>query len=174
MTDEKTADDELDDDKPDDETPTAEHETDKERVDRELIEFLNEVRVVLPGVQVLFAFLLTVPFTGAFAKIDGGERLAYMVAFFFTALSVVLMITPTPLHRLQFRQGDKEGFLRTSNQLVLAGIACLAVATAAVVWLVAQILFTSGLATVTGAVAAGIVVMLWFVVPLVTRFSDGR
>ena len=117
MTDETTAEDEIDDDEPDDETPTAEHESDKERVDRELIEFLNEVRVVLPGVQVLFAFLLTVPFTGAFAKIDGGERLAYIVAFFFTALAAVLMITPTPLHRLQFRQGDKEGFLRTSNQL---------------------------------------------------------
>ena len=163
------------DDGPSDETPTAEHETDKERVDRELIEFLNEVRVVLPGVQVLFAFLLTVPFTGTFGKIDGGARIAYIVAFFFTAFAAALMITPTPLHRLQFRQGDKEGFLRTSNRLVLAGIACLAIAMVAVVWLVAQILFIDGgTATVIGAVAAGVVVVLWFVLPLVSRFSDGK
>lgn len=170
MTDEKSTD-----EKPDDESPTADHENEKERVDRELIEFLNEVRVVLPGVQVLFAFLLTVPFTGTFGKIDGGGRLAYIVAFFFTAFAAALMITPTPLHRLQFRQGDKEGFLRTSNQLILAGIACLAVAMVAVVWLVAQILFTSGgLATLIGAVAAGVVVVLWLVLPLVSRFSDGK
>ncbi len=175
MTDEKTADDELDDDKPDDETPTAEHETDKERVDRELIEFLNEVRVVLPGVQVLFAFLLTVPFTGTFGKVDGGARVAYIVAFFFTAFAAALMITPTPLHRLQFRTDDKEGFLRTSNRLVLAGIACLAVAMVAVVWLVAQILFESGsMATVIGAIAASIVLLLWFVLPLVSRFSERK
>ena len=164
------------DDGPSDETPTAEHETDKERVDRELIEFLNEVRVVLPGVQVLFAFLLTVPFTGTFDKeVDGGVRIAYIVAFFFTAFAAALMITPTPLHRLQFRQGAKEGFLRTSNRLVLAGIACLAIAMVAVVWLVAQILFTDGgMATVIGAAAAGVIVVLWFVLPLISRFSDGK
>ena len=160
----------------DGETPTAEHETEKERVDRELIEFLNEVRVVLPGVQVLFAFLLTVPFTTIFDKdVEGGGRIAYIVAFFFTALAAALMITPTPLHRLQFRQGDKEGFLRTSNQLVLAGIGCLAVAMVAVVWLVAQILFTDGgTAMVIGALAAGVFLALWFVLPLVSRFSDGK
>lgn len=166
----------MSDEKKNDETPTAEHETEKERVDRELIEFLNEVRVVLPGVQVLFAFLLTVPFTTIFDKdVDGGGRVAYIVAFFFTAFAAALMITPTPLHRLQFRQGDKEGFLRTSNQLVLAGIACLAVAMVAVVWLVAQILFTDGgTAAVIGAVAAVVVVVLWFVLPLISRFTDGK
>jgi hypothetical protein len=169
MSDEKKS------DGPSDETPTAEHENEKERVDRELIEFLNEVRVVLPGVQVLFAFLLTVPFTGTFGKLDDDGLVAYTVAFFFTALAAALMITPTPLHRLQFRQGDKEGFLRTSNHLVLAGIACLAVAMVAVVWLVAQILFTDGgVATVIGAVAGGVVVVLWFVLPLISRFADGK
>ena len=169
------SDDTASDDKPSDETPTPEHENEKERVDRELIEFLNEVRVVLPGVQVLFAFLLTVPFTTIFDKdVDGGGRIAYIVAFFFTALAAVLMITPTPMHRLQFRTGDKEGFLRTSNRLILAGIACLAIAMVAVVWLVADLLFTPGLATVIGAVAAAIVVVLWFVLPLVSRFSDGK
>ena len=133
------SDDTASDDEPSDETPTPEHENEKERVDRELIEFLNEVRVVLPGVQVLFAFLLTVPFTTIFDKdVDGGGRIAYIVAFFFTALAAALMITPTPCIVCSSAQGDKEGFLRTSNQLILAGIACLAVAMVAVVWLVAE------------------------------------
>lgn len=165
----------MSDGKPNDETPTAEHENEKERVDRELIEFLNEVRVVLPGVQVLFAFLLTVPFTGTFGKVDGGARVAYILAFFATAAAAVLMITPTPMHRLQFRTGDKEGFLRLSNQLVLAGIACLAVAMVAVVWLVAQIVFTDGGTATIIAVLAGVVtVALWFMLPLVNRFRDAK
>jgi hypothetical protein len=70
-------------------------ESDKERVDRELIEFLNEVRVVLPGVQVLFAFLLTLPFTGKFGSLDSGQLVAYQIAFYAIAIAAVLMISPT-------------------------------------------------------------------------------
>jgi len=157
-----------------DETPTSGDETEKERVDRELIEFLNEVRVVLPGVQVLFAFLLTLPFTGTFSDIDGVERIAYNVAFFSTALSAVLMITPSSFHRLRFRKGDKEEILRTSNRLVLAGIVSLGVAMVAVVWLVAELVFTSSIANVIGIAAALIVITLWFALPLSRRFADGR
>jgi Family of unknown function (DUF6328) len=157
-----------------DETPTSGDETEKERVDRELIEFLNEVRVVLPGVQVLFAFLLTLPFTGTFSDIDGVERIAYDVAFFSTALSAVLMITPSSFHRLRFRKGDKEEILRTSNRLVLAGIVSLGVAMVAVVWLVAELVFTSSIANVIGIAAALIVITLWFALPLSRRFADGR
>ncbi|HWC70006.1 MAG TPA: DUF6328 family protein [Actinomycetota bacterium] len=155
-----------------DETPTPAQETEKERVDRELIEFLNEVRVVLPGVQVLFAFLLTLPFTGTFRDIDGAERVAYEVAFFATALSAVLMITPTAFHRLRFRKGDKETILRTSNRLVLAGIVCLGVAIVAVVWLVAELVFTPSIANVVGIVSALVVAALWFVLPFSRRFTE--
>ena len=157
-----------------DETPTTSEETEKERVDRELIEFLNEVRVVLPGVQVLFAFLLTLPFTGKFRTIDGAERIAYIVAFFATAFASVLLITPSSFHRLRFRKGDKEEILRSSNRLVLAGIASLGVAVVAVVWLVAELLFTPGLAIVIGVATAFIVAGLWFVLPLSRRFVEGK
>jgi hypothetical protein len=156
---------------PDDETPAPDHETEKERVDRELIEFLNEVRVVLPGVQVLFAFLLTLPFTGSWNSITGYERLAYTIAFFATASAAVLMITPTSFHRLRFRKGDKEQILKTSNRLILAGIACLAIAIVAVVWLVSELLFTHTVANVIAAVAAAVVIALWFVLPLQRRFQ---
>ena len=157
-----------------DETPTSGEETEKERVDRELIEFLNEVRVVLPGVQVLFAFLLTLPFAGTFEEIDGAERVAYIVAFFATALSAVLMITPTSLHRLRFRKGDKEEILRTSNRLVLAGIVSLGVAMVAAVWLVAERVFTPSIANVIGIASALILITLWFALPLRRRFVEGR
>jgi Family of unknown function (DUF6328) len=156
---------------PDDESPTPEHETDKERVDRELIEFLNEVRVVLPGVQVLFAFLLTVPFTGTFGEIDGQERAAYIIAFFSTAIAAVLMITPSSFHRLRFRKGDKEAILRMSSRLILAGIASLSVAMTAVVWLVSELLFSQAIANAIGVVTAVVVVSLWFVLPLLRRFA---
>ena len=157
-----------------DETPTSGNETEKERVDRELIEFLNEVRVVLPGVQVLFAFLLTLPFTGEFGEIDGPERSAYAIAFFSTALAAILMITPSAFHRLRFRKGDKEEIIRTSSRLILAAIAFLGVAMVAVVWLVADILFTNLVARVIGTVSAVIVVLLWFAMPLSRRFSHGK
>ncbi len=157
-----------------DETRASGDETEKERVDRELIEFLNEVRVVLPGVQVLFAFLLALPFTGTFSEIDGAERVAYNVAFFATALSAVLMITPTAFHRLRFRKGDKEEILRTSNRLILAGIFCLGVAIVAVVWLVSELVFTPSVAIVICIVSAVIVIALWFALPLSRRFAEGR
>ncbi|HJR98157.1 MAG TPA: DUF6328 family protein [Actinomycetota bacterium] len=157
-----------------DETPTSADETEKERVDRELIEFLNEVRVVLPGVQVLFAFLLTLPFMGTFDDIDGIERIAYNVAFFSTALSAVLMITPSSFHRLRFRKGDKEEILRASSRLVLAGIVFLGVAMVAVVWLVAELVFSPAIANAIGIVSAVIVIGLWFAFPLSRRFVEGR
>jgi len=156
-----------------DETPTSGEETEKERVDRELIEFLNEVRVVLPGVQVLFAFLLTLPFTGTFDTITGYELFAYSIAFYFTAMAAVLMITPTSFHRLRFRKGDKEAILRASNRLILGGIACLGVAIIAVVWLVSELVFTDVIANMIAVVAAAIVVLLWLVLPLQRRFRHG-
>jgi Family of unknown function (DUF6328) len=156
-----------------DETPSNEHESDKERLDRELIEFLNEVRVVLPGVQVLFAFLLTLPFTGTFETIEGYEQFAYIVAFYFTAMAAVLMITPTSFHRLRFRKGDKEAILRVSNRLVLGGIACLGVAIVSVVWLVSELVFAKPVANAIAVAAAAIVVLLWLVLPLQRRFRHG-
>ena len=117
-------------------------ESHKERVDRELIELLNELRVVLPGVQVLFAFLLTVPFTGTFGDVDGVERNAYLIAFFATAFATICLMTPTTYHRLRFRKGDKEVMLHTSNRFALAGIVGLSVAIVSVVWLVSDLVIS--------------------------------
>ena len=146
-------------------------ESPKERVDRELIEFLNEVRVVLPGVQVLFAFLLTLPFTGKFASLDPGQKTAYQIAFYSIAIAAVLMISPTALHRLRFRQGDKENILRTSNRMILLGLVALAIGMVATVWLVSELLFEQGTANAIAAAALIMVIGLWFVLPLSRRFA---
>jgi hypothetical protein len=146
-------------------------ESAKERVDRELIEFLNEVRVVLPGVQVLFAFLLTLPFTGRFGRLDDTQRVAYQIAFFATAFAAVLMISPTALHRLRFRRGDKENILLVSNRLILLGLVALAIAMVATVWLVSELLFEQGMASAIAVVALFVVLGLWFLLPLSRRYA---
>src|SRR4029077_6234371 len=101
----------------------SDEESKKERVDRELIELLNELRVALPGVQVLFAFMLVVPFNQRFTELTTAERCFYYAAFVSAALGVALLIAPSSYHRLRFRQGDKERMLFTSNRLMVAGMA---------------------------------------------------
>src|ERR1700751_1579847 len=107
-------------------------ESGEERRNRELIELLNELRVALPGVQVLFAFLLAVPFANGFPKLGELYRHVFFVAFIATALSTVCLIAPSSYHRLRWRDHDKERMLVVSNWLTIAGLALLAVAITAV------------------------------------------
>jgi hypothetical protein len=157
-----------------DETGAQPGESNKERVDRELIEFLNELRVVLPGVQVLFAFLLTLPFTSYYEHVDEGVRAAYIIAFYSIAVTAVLMMTVSSFHRLRFRKGDKERILRASNRLFLAGIVFLGVGMVAVVWMISEILFTQRAANLIGVVAGTLVIALWFLLPLRRWYVEDR
>src|SRR3954454_21701601 len=100
-------------------------ESQHQRVDRELIELLNELRVALPGVQVLFAFLLTVPFTQRFARTTTIERDIYLVTLILAALSSILLITPSSQHRILFRKRHKEALLIRANRYAIAGLICL-------------------------------------------------
>jgi hypothetical protein len=152
----------------------TESETKDERENRELIELLNELRVVLPGVQVLFAFLLTVAFTAKFGTIGDLERATYMLAFFSTALSAVLLMTPTTFHRIRFRRGDKEALLRQSNRFVLAGMGCLSIAMVSVIWLVSELVLSQTTANVVAVIAAIAIIGLWFAIPLWRQVRDPR
>jgi len=148
-------------------------ETEKERVNRELIELLNELRVVLPGVQVLFAFLLILPFSRGFPQVTHAERLVYICAVLLTTLSTVLLLAPSSYHRLRFRDEDKEQLIRTSNRLVIAGTAVLALAILCVVYVITAFVFEvwAGIAAV-GFCAASFVVF-WYVLPMSRRRSSG-
>ena len=141
----------------------------KERVDRELIELLNEIRVALPGAQVLFAFLLTLPFTQRFGSLDSVDQDVYFAAFICTALGTSMLMAPTMHHRLRFREHDKERMLLSFNKLILVGSVFLAAAIALSVYVVAGMLFQTTWASVTGAAIAAWLVVLWYVLPLLQR-----
>ena len=144
-------------------------EADHDRLNRELIELLNELRVALPGIQVLFAFLLIVPFSQGWEQVTDVQRDVYFAAVVFTTIATVLLIAPTSFHRIEWRAHDKEWMLTASNRLAIAGTGFLALATVAVVFLITDVLFTGwAVAVMTGATAA-LIALLWFAIPLVRR-----
>jgi hypothetical protein len=141
-------------------------EDQKERVDRELIELLNELRVALPGVQVLFAFLLTVPFSQRFDVLSAADRRVYFAAVLGSAVASALLIAPSAHHRLRFRSGSKERMLKTANALAVAGMAVLALSMGAVVYVIAVVLHSTTTAAVVAAAVTAFIAALWFVLPL--------
>jgi uncharacterized protein DUF6328 len=149
-------------------------ESKNDRHDRELIELLNELRVALPGVQVLFAFLLAVPFANGFPKLGRLDRDIFFLAFIATALSTVLLIAPSSYHRLRWRQHDKERMLVVSNALTIAGLACLAVAITSTVFVLTDFLFHRAWAAAFTAFIAVCFLVLWYGLPLGAAIRDRR
>src|SRR5918998_3178 len=131
---------------------TGREETEQERVDRNLQEMLGELRVALPGVQVLFAFLLVVPFNQRFAQVTDFQKTVYFVTLMFTTASTICLIAPTAHHRLEFRRQDKEQIVTTGNRIVVVGLTLLAVAMTGAVLFVTDVLYGS---TTTIAAAGG-------------------
>jgi hypothetical protein len=144
-------------------------ESKDERLDRELIELLNELRVALPGVQVLFAFLLAVPFTQRFERLTGVQEDVFFAAFLCTAVATALLIAPSAYHRLRWREHDKEHMLQMSNRLAIAGTMFLAAAIVAVVYLVTNLIFGLGATFVATFLATILFGWLWYGLPLVRR-----
>lgn len=152
--------------------PPDASETTKQRLDRELIELLTELRVVLTGVQVLFAFLLTLPFTDRFHDLVPTQRLMFSVAFVVTATASVLLIAPTAYHRLRFRQQDKEQMLRWANRFAIAGVGLLAIAIGTIVLLVIDILYALPTAGAVAGTMMALIAWAWFALPLSRRLDD--
>ena len=149
-------------------------ETKEERHDRELIELLNELRVALPGVQVLFAFLLAVPFANGFPKLSTLDRDIFFVAFITTALATVLLIAPSSYHRLRWRQRDKERMLVISNALTIAGLFLLAVSITSTVFVITDFLFHHSWAAAFTAIVALAFLVFWYGLPLAAALRDRR
>jgi len=147
-------------------------ETPKERADRELIELLNELRVVLPGVTVLLAFLLAVPFAKGWPRVTDFQRDVFVVAFLSTAVSVALLTAPSSYHRLRFRQGNKERIVRIGNRLTIAGIAASAVSLLAVVVLVMDFVVSRNAAIAAAAALFVVIAALWYGLALVAELRD--
>jgi preprotein translocase subunit Sss1 len=144
-------------------------ESESERNSRRLLELLQEVRVATAGVQILFGFLLAVPFQQGFERISSFQKHIYLVVLICTALSSALLIAPTALHRLLFRQGHKPQIIEYANRMVILGLVLLAVAMIGVVLLLTHEIFGPA-AAIAVTVPIGLVFLLtWFVIPLARR-----
>jgi hypothetical protein len=144
-------------------------ETETERLDRNLVELLQEVRVVQTGVQVLFAFLLTVPFSARFDQITGIQRAAFFAALVGAAAAAILLIAPTALHRLLFRRGEKRYMVEISNRLAVGGLVATALSMVAVMMLVSDVMFGIGVAIAIALATVIAFVVFWAVLPLRRR-----
>jgi hypothetical protein len=145
----------------------------RDRHHRELVELLNELRVALPGVQVLFAFLLTVPFTNRFDALTTVQTRVFMGAFLATGIASILLMGPSAYHRIRFRDGDEERMLRTSNRWALSGLVFLALALVLVVYLVAELVTSTTFAVLASIVFAVLAASMWFALPLSRRRGPG-
>lgn len=146
-------------------------ESKPERLDRELGELLQELRVVLPGVQVLFAFLLTVPFASRFEGLSSSERGLFLAALFSAAVASALLISPSAFHRMLFRERDKEWLILVTNRLAIAGTVFLAIAMTCALFLVAEFLYGATVASVAAGGIGATFVVLWYAVPLVRKLK---
>lgn len=153
------------------ERPSGRDESESERLDRNLGELLQELRVALPGVQVLFAFLLAVPFQQNFTKINSFEKNVYFFTLLCTALSAALLIAPSSYHRMTFRLQQKRDLIHLSNRLTIAGLSFLALAMTGAIVLITDVLFGGVATAITGTAAAAVFFTLWYVLPLRRRLS---
>jgi uncharacterized protein DUF6328 len=149
-------------------------ETEAERIDRNFTELLGELRIALPGVQVLFAFLLTVPFAQGFASLTGFEKSLYLVVLLLTALASALLMAPTAYHRVLFRRGYKPQILFFANRSAMAGLAILALAMTGAIFLITHVIFGEGAAIAVTIPSGFVFALLWYLLPLARGHGSER
>jgi O-antigen/teichoic acid export membrane protein len=153
---------------------TATGESEAERNNRNLSDLLQELRVAGLGVQVLFGFLLALPFTVRFKQLDGVDRGLYQLSLVCAALATALLVSPVAYHRWVFRQHEKGRLLRYANVQAILGLAMVAIAVCSAVWMV--LLFV-GLTWPVGLLAGlttALFVLLWFALPMADRLAADR
>ena len=153
---------------------TGRPETDEMRVDRNLLELLNELRVALPGVQVLFAFLLVVPFSQGWANITPFQEKAYFITLLCTAAASLFLIAPSAHHRIEFREQDKEYLVIQANRYAIVGLSFLALAMVGVVLLITDVIFGTSTTIVVSGLTVLAFAVLWYALPLQRRRRGRR
>jgi hypothetical protein len=138
----------------------------QEKQDRQMIELLNELRIALPGVQLLFGFLLTVPFAQGFKKVNGFEKALFYATLLCTAVSTVCLIAPSATHRLRFHQGDRAYVIETAHKYTIAGLVFLALAIVGAIVMITDVLYNGAAIFAFPAVIALLLAGIWFVRPL--------
>jgi O-antigen/teichoic acid export membrane protein len=140
-------------------------ETEAERIDRNVSELLQELRVAGLGSQVIFGFLLAMPFTNVFSSLDPEQHRLYVADLALVALATALLIAPVAYHRIVFRKHQKHDLLRFANAAALAGLLCLSLAITGAVLLVVSVVYDGLAAAIVAAVTAGLYFVLWYLVP---------
>jgi membrane-bound acyltransferase YfiQ involved in biofilm formation len=157
-----------------DRNPSERDASEQARLDRQLDQLLTELRVAMPGVQVLFAFLLAVPFQQRFAAVTDFQQDVYFVTLLAAAAASALFIAPSAFHRLMFKSGDKPYLIAVSSKFAVAGLVFLAIAMNGAVLLVTDVLFDGAVVTATVAITGGLYAGLWFVLGIVRRVGKDR
>jgi len=152
---------------------TGTGETEAERNNRNLADLLQELRVAGLGVQVLFGFLLALPFTQRFTALTPGERDLYRASVLCAALSIALLVSPVAYHRWVFRRHVKGKLLKIANVEALIGLATVALSVCTAVWLVLLVVGLTWIIGLLDALTTGCFVVLWFVLPVVDRITAG-
>jgi uncharacterized membrane protein len=146
-------------------------ETETERNDRNLVDLLQELRVAGLGVQVLFGFMLSLPFTTRFAKLGPAQRDLYVASLLLAAISTALLVAPVAYHRLVFRQHQKERLVKDANVMALGGLAAVGLAISAAVLLVVSYVDTGWPVVAITVFVVCLYAGLWFALPLIRRRS---
>jgi hypothetical protein len=144
-------------------------ETEAERDDRNLIELLQELRVAGLGVQVLFGFLLSIPFTTKFASLSHAQHGLYVLTLVLAAVSTALLLAPVAYHRLVFRRHQKEQLVRDANALAILGLAAVGLDVSAAVLLVVSYVDQGATVALVALFVVCLFAVLWFVLPLARR-----
>jgi hypothetical protein len=154
-----------------DQRDSGRNETEEERLDRNLGELLQELRVALPGVQVLFAFLLAVPFQKGFEEVTSFQKDVYFATLILTAISATMLISPSAYHRITFRYQQKRRLVYYANRFAIVGLAFLALAMTGAILLITDVLFSTAAAWVTAGLALCFFSFFWFAMPLQRRLK---
>ena len=147
-------------------------ETPPERLDRNTVELLNELRVAGAGVQVMFAFLLVVPFNQGWKKVDGFESTVYFVTLLVVALGAFLLLAPPIHHRLLFRHGEKPFLVEIGNYMAIAGMCCVGLGFIGILILISDVAIGGAAPVIVGILAAAVLSALWFAIPLLRREKE--
>jgi peptidoglycan/LPS O-acetylase OafA/YrhL len=148
------------------------HESEEERLDRNLNELLQGLRVALPGLQVLFAFLLVVPFQNGWDDVTEFEQTVYYATLILTAGACICLIAPMARHRMRFRELDKEWIVRSSNRLAIVGIALMGAAICGALLLVSHVVYDGAVVAIVPAAVAALILWTWFGAPLLRELRD--
>jgi hypothetical protein len=134
--------------------------------DRQMMELLNELRVALPGVQILFAFLLTVPFAQGFQKVTEAQKDLYFATLLATCAATICLIAPSATHRLRFHKRDRAYLVESANRYLIAGLVFLGIAITLALTLITDYLYDGIVVWLAPAIVVLLIALVWFVRPI--------